>query len=137
MRSLLIPILCALLGCDGGKSGDGLTVSGLVVGGCGAENGRMEAPDSSYDSGEPETLDVTAAGPGAIAVSHQNVTDTCCLDHEVSTAVSGTTLTITYPSSGEPCDCICQYDYDFTVSGLAAGTWTVEAGDSTATVTVE
>ncbi len=138
--TLLFVLVCA---CDGGKSGDGLTVSDLVVGGCGDEELRPSAPSPeglSPDSGDtagPETLTVTASGAGTVQVLHQNVPDECCVEHEVATSISGTTLTIEYPSSGDPCDCMCSYDYSFTVSGLTAGEWTVEAGDASAVVTVE
>lgn len=133
----LVLVVVGLAACDGGKSGDGLTVTDLVKGGCGADElSGLSSPDSG-DTAEPESLTVTAAGAGAIQVLHLNVQDSCCLDHEVKTAVSGTDLTVTYESSGDPCDCVCGYDYSYSVSGLEAGDWTVTAGDSSATVTVE
>ncbi len=136
-RALTSLLFFALAACDGGKSGGDLTVSDLTVGGCGGQELRTAPPADSGDTAGPETLTVTPAGPGTIEVLHQNVPDACCVEHEVITSVSGDALTIVYESSGDPCDCMCSYDFSYTLSGLTTGDWVVEAAGSSATVTVE
>lgn len=137
MYALFLLSMTACTGKVEGPSGDGLAVDDVTFGGCGSSEGRREAGPDSSDTNEPESLTVTAAGAGAIAVSHHNFLDECCVEHRIKTEVDGTTLTITYPTRGGPCDCRCSYDFDFTVTGLDAGTWTVNAGGSSASVVVE
>ena len=120
---------------DSSATGDEVTVSDVAYGGCAGE--RRPDPPSVTDTAEPESLAVTATGGGAVHVEHNHVADDCCLEHTVTASTSGTTLNISYPSSGEPCDCVCSYDYSFNVSGLAAGAWTVNAAGSSTTVTVD
>lgn len=137
MSRLIMALLClSTWGCDGAKVPAGLSLTDVVYGGCAGEQLQRATPDSG-DSGEPESLTVTADGPGTIQVLHLNVPDECCLEHEIALSEAGTTLTVEYEAKGDPCDCICSFDYSFTVSGLEPGTWTVQAGNSSSTVQVD
>jgi hypothetical protein len=66
--------------------------------------------------------------PGTLHVLHSNALYNCCLDDiVVSLTVEGTTLHLTEEEIlTEPCPCVCCYDVESTVVGLAPGPYTVE-----------
>ena len=137
MSRPVLALLClSLAACTGNKVPAGLDLTNIVYGGCANDEAGRSHPDSA-ETAEPETLTVTSSAAGTIDVVHQNVPDECCLDHTIELGEAGTTLSVSYVSKGDPCDCMCSYDYSFTVSGLDPGTWTVEAGSSSATVQVD
>ena len=47
------------------------------------------------------------------------------------------TVAVTYEETGDPCDCMCTYNFAYSLTGLTAGDWTITAAGDTATVTVE
>lgn len=135
-RHIAVLVCLSTWGCSGSKIPAGLSLTDVVYGGCAGDQLHRAKPDSA-DTAEPESLTVSATGPGTISVLHLNVPDECCLEHEIALSEAGTTLSVEYEAKGDPCDCMCSFDYSFTVSGLDPGTWTVQAGDSSATVQVD
>ena len=47
------------------------------------------------------------------------------------------TVTVSYEETGDPCDCMCVYNLNYTLTGLTAGDWTINADGDTTTVNVE
>ena len=114
----------SLLGCDGGAPKGDYAIDGLVVSDC------------ASDSATPTTFSATG-GSGQIIVSHAGYAAECCLTFEVSALANGGIIELVYTPEGEPCDCSCHYDLDFTIAGVPAGAWDVQAPDGGgATVTV-
>jgi hypothetical protein len=85
----------------------------------------------------PETLAVSDMGGGTIHVVHTNFQASCCLGFNAAATAGADRIDIAYTEVGDPCDCMCPYTLDYSVEGVAAGTYEVYAGGTDATVTVE
>lgn len=125
-------VLLLLAACTGGEE-SGLpsgtpSITGLDV---------KECATSDSGAGTAESFTATDAGGGDIAVVHDGYIADCCLSFDVGATVSGSTVTVEYTPVGDPCDCRCSYDLAYTIDGVGAGTWTVDApGENSAEVTV-
>lgn len=122
----LLPLLF-LLSCDGAGAtpkGD-YAIDGLTVSDC------------ASDSSTPTTFTATG-GTGEIQIAHAGYSASCCLSFDVSAQENGGTIELIYTPVGDPCDCMCHYDLSYTVAGVVAGDWDVQAPDSSsASVTVQ
>lgn len=104
-----------LSGCSGAPKGD-YAIDDLAVSDC------------ASDSATPTTFSATG-GSGQILVSHAGYAASCCLEFDVSALANGGTIELVYTPKGDPCDCICHYDLSFTIAGVPAGDWDVQAPD--------
>lgn len=75
---------------------------------------------------EDDTITFTA-GAGTLHTLHSNAAYNCCLDDiAVSVTMDGNTILLMEDEIlTQPCFCICCYDAESTVAGLAPGTYTV------------
>ena len=76
----------------------------------------------------PEGVIAELAGPSAIQVMHFNFQMGCCPESEIlaSSDSAQSTITVTYNLWDDLCDCICDLDAMFTLTGIPAGSWTLE-----------
>ena len=74
-----------------------------------------------------EGLILNVGGPGAILVLEFDHSVGCCPELDVSPELdfAAATLTVTYTLSNDMCDCICDIDLGYTISGIPAGNWTL------------
>lgn len=127
-------LLWALAGCpsEPTETGDtdlpsgALTVDNLEVQEC-----------QSGDTGAAEALQATDMGGGSVLVVHTGYRAECCLSFDVTASLDAGTVTVDYAPQGDPCDCVCSYNFSYRVETLPAGTYTVDAGDQTTRVTVD
>lgn len=127
-------MLWLLLACTSGddtattgtRTPDALTVADVSVGDCGG------------DSAAVENLTATG-GTGQVGVAHLGYRAECCLSFEVSASKDSatSTLLVAYTPTGTPCDCMCAYDIGYTLQGVPAGDWTLNAEGTTTTVHVD
>lgn len=77
---------------------------------------------------EEDDVVVFTPTSGALHAAHMNITYNCCLDDiVVSMTVVDDFISLTEEEVlTNPCYCICCYDFEATVAGLAPGTYTVE-----------
>lgn len=138
----IISISSYLGGCAGGGVKTGVDVADLTVSDC---LSARPSPPSADVAASPDTgsvasvLHAAAAGAGAVSVTHDGVGGSCCVGFDVAaeTDEAAATVSVTYEETGEPCDCICTYNLAYTLTGLSAGDWTIEAAGDSTTVTVE
>ena len=73
----------------------------------------------------PENLMLSATGPGAIAVLQFNYAVGCCPELAVSTSLDEATSTIDigYALTNDTCDCVCDLEVRFDLTGIPTGTW--------------
>jgi len=70
-----------------------------------------------------DSVEVTVESSGAVSVTHSNYEDSSCLGFEVEGALIGSTLTLSYIETGEPCDCTSMYSLRYDITGLASGSY--------------
>ena len=65
---------------------------------------------------------------GVLTVHHVNGVFNCCIERiDVDVSLQGATLSLYEQQyAPQPCDCICPYDVDTDISGLADATYTVD-----------
>lgn len=135
-------MFAVLTACSGGSTSKGdVGVDGLTVSDC-LSGGRPEKPAGTPEADTamgPSVLTVTASGGGEVAVVHESVSGTCCVGFDVvaDADAAAMTVAVTYEETGDPCDCMCAYDFAYSLTGLTPGDWTITAAGDTATVTVE
>jgi hypothetical protein len=98
---------------------------------------------ADYGCHQPENpqagLEVANAGPGALDVAHWMAQPGCCPTLTV-TAVQDlrhSRIDVTYDISSDDCECHCQLDFTYGISGAQPGAFTLYAGEDSAAVTVE
>lgn len=110
--------------------------------GCAGDCGVVvvEGPTSLCDENDPNmvppTLMAVAGGPGKIDVTETGYETSCCLELDPSAKIDGMTINIDYTEVGDPCDCICYYTINYTLSGVTSGTWSVVSGGQSVDVDV-
>lgn len=97
-----------------GTSGPDITVQGISISECG-------------DVGSAR-LTASLATATSVSVTHEGFEANCCADLAVDVSPAGSTLTMVYTDSGDPCDCTCAFDLAYTLQDVPSGTWTVTAG---------
>ncbi|MBU0637998.1 MAG: hypothetical protein KKB50_03975 [Planctomycetes bacterium] len=92
-----------------------------------SNSGCLGGEGSISDFCDPDEFAFTV-GPHALHVLHHNVTYNCCLDEISQTVtVDGRTLILNEEEVlTDPCWCVCCFDAEVTVGGLASGPYTVE-----------
>lgn len=88
-------------------------------------------------SGVPESIAATSDVAGTVHVAHTRISANCCGDHTPTPSADGSTIALRYNFSGGECDCMCTFDLDYDITGVAAGTYTVTYSDLSTSVTVE
>jgi hypothetical protein len=111
---------------DDTGSSTAIGVAGLDQGDCLAKT-RTPPVDS---------LSATSVGKGVVAVVHA-FEDNCCAHFAVSAAATDFVVDVTYTDEGELCDCFCPWELHYQLTGLTAGTWTIQARGLSAEVVVE
>ena len=93
--------------------------------GCLGGGGRDRS--TSEPCAEDDRVEFTP-GPGTLEVLHENATYNCCVDDIViSLSLEGSTLHLRETEIlTMPCDCMCCYNTEATVLGLAPGVYTAE-----------
>ena len=110
--------------------------------GCAGDCGVVvvEGPTSLCDENDPSmvppTLMAVAGGPGKIDVTETGYETSCCLELDPSAKIDGMTIHIDYAEVGDPCDCICYYTINYTLSGVTSGTWSVVSSGQSVDVDV-
>jgi len=114
-------------GGEGGAGTDEAQVSSFSVTTCQGDTGSMPSGD--------DALSASVEG-GVISVVHLAVEGNCCpYGWDIGVVTEGSDLNVWYSGDGD-CDCNCLYDLEYSVSGAASGTWTLNAGGSSLEVTV-
>jgi hypothetical protein len=112
-------IALLLAACTNGSGG----------GGNGADENVTDVSSECTDSGLQMTggLTATAESDGVHVVDEYPFS--CCATFDVSVTVSVDKhwATAAYTNVGEKCDCMCRYEVRYTITGLEAGTWTIES----------
>ena len=100
---------------------------------------NVEVSSAPCDGEMPPADEVSVTSSnGTATVTHSNYEDSSCLGFTVSGDLEGSTLTLTYTETGEPCDCISMYALNYDIIGLASGTYTLEfPGNVTENLTIE
>ena len=85
----------------------------------------------------PEGLAVSDLGGGVVHVTHTNFLASCCLSFDAAATRTADRIDVAYTEVGEPCDCECPYSMGYDISAVPGGAYTVYAGTSSASVTVQ
>lgn len=94
---------------------------GLVgASGCIFTRGAGSRAPSNLDCIEWEYL-----GGGLLLLDHLNAAFNCCPEYEAGVVVEGDSITITEDEISGECDCICLYDLNYEIGGLAPGVYSV------------
>ncbi|MBN1945221.1 MAG: hypothetical protein JW797_06060 [Bradymonadales bacterium] len=94
--------------------------------------GERYGDDIPVTVAAPEPVFGAQGGPGRIDLWHDNAVHTCCVDVAMQYALDNGQVTVWEVESGAHCDCICSYDLDASIKGLAAGIYTVTLLDGPA-----
>ena len=97
-------------------------------------------PGAECGVGDPEALTLVANGAGTVDVVHDSFDQGCCPDSlavTISADRETQVMTASYTLGTDECDCVCLLDASYTISGLSAGDWELNAGSVSGTVTVE
>lgn len=97
---------------------------------------NLEVSECTSDSGDVESLSVSPSD-NSLVVAHIGYAAECCLSFNVLVSQEAATILATYEPIGDPCDCMCHYDFGYRVEGVTAGDWTFQAGMSEESVHVE
>ena len=95
---------------------------------------------SSTNCGEEPSEDIFTATveAGVVQVVHENYEESSCLSFDVEGELDGSELNMNYIQSGEECDCIDMYRFEYQIEGLEAGSYTLNApGGVSADVVIE
>ncbi len=134
----MIWLALLLAACDGGSAGgDGSGADGSGDDG-GGDDGGGSGGDAKVSDVSSECTDTGLHATGGMTASVEadgvHVVDddypfSCCATFEVAVAVSLDKhwATAAYTNVGDKCDCMCRYEVRYTISGLEAGTWTIES----------
>ena len=107
------------------------------------EGGTFEVTNTSVSStdcgGEPSADIFTATvETGVVQVIHENYEESSCLSFAVEGELDGSDVNVVYTKSGEECDCIDMYRFEYHIEGLEAGSYTLNApGGMSASVVIE
>lgn len=108
-----------------------------------AETNTFEITSTSVSSsdcgGEPSADIFTATvEAGVVQVLHENYEESSCLDFGVEGELDGSTINVTYLKSGDECDCIDMYRFEYHIQGLETGSYILNApGGVSASVEIE
>ena len=108
-----------------------------------SSEGAFDITNTSVSStdcgGEPsEDIFTATVEAGVVQVVHENYEESSCLSFDVEGALDGSGLNMDYIKSGEECDCIDMYRFEYHIEGLEAGSYTVNApGGVSASVVIE
>ena len=92
---------------------------------------NLEVMQDAYcaDTGTPApaAFELTG-GTGTIGIVHGGTVEHCCADWRYDPVINGSMITISYTDVSEStCDCDCSWTFEYALTGLAAGNWTVNA----------
>ena len=75
---------------------------------------------------------------GVVQVVHENYEESSCLSFGIDGVLDGANLNVGYPKSGDECDCIDMYRFEYHIEGLEAGSYTLNPpGGVSASVVIE
>ena len=120
--------------------------SGPMGGGPCGESGICDivASLASADCGggpvPEQQLQATATMPGTVEVVHRAHSQGCCPSFDLSAELNlreGETIQVQYQLYDDFCDCICDLDLSYRLSGIPAGSWGLAAEDQQIEITVE
>ena len=63
---------------------------------------------------------------GTIEVVHYAWSDGCCPQIDIAAEGDGDTITVRFELYDDFCNCICSLNVGYTLTGVPAGTWTLE-----------
>ena len=129
---LMVLSLTAFWGCRSGSPESpgtaGFTAELVSVTGC--KTGRTDAGPASF--GGLECFEYSYDGSDLLVIRHVDFALNCCPGNiQVHVTVEEGTLRIaeTEEPGSEPCDCICLYDSEVEISGIAPGAFHVVFDD--------
>lgn len=92
-------------------------------------------PECGIDGGE--LLEATAPSAGRIEVAHRDAMTGCCPEAlEIALDTADGVLAVDYTLVNDDCECACELDLEYAIDDVPAGSWTVVATDSGASVRV-
>ncbi len=107
-----------------------LSASAAKIGDCKA---TPDAKDVSVDTaGYEPTFSMSAEVSGDDVVLHMvDVDANCCPSPGAAVSTEGSVITVDFSdvTSDTSCDCMCVFDFDVTIEGGSAGTWTLDVYD--------
>lgn len=95
---------------------------------------------SSANCGEDPLEDIltVTVEDGVVQVVHENYEESSCLSFGIDGVLDGTNLNVGYPKSGDECDCIDMYRFEYHIEDLEPGTYTLNPpGGVSSSVVIE
>ena len=94
---------------------------------------------SANCGGDPlEDILTVTVEDGVVQVVHENYEESSCLSFGIDGVLDGTNLNVGYPKSGDECDCIDMYRFEYHIEDLEPGTYTLNPpGGVSASVVIE
>lgn len=99
----------------------------------------IEIQDLGCGDAQGEALVATSHEAGRIEILHTDYAPGCCPQEiQITPSIIDRTLSVGYALHADVCACLCALDVRYTIAGVGAGAWTIEAAESgvVATVTV-
>lgn len=113
----------ALATCDSGGNGPAGDELSFTLSHSDCQSSRAGA--ATY-AANLDCLELTVTEGPVLHLIHRNAAFNCCPgDLEADITVAGNAITIVERELQAACDCDCLYDLTYTISGLAAGSYTV------------
>lgn len=135
-----LAVAAILIGCGSDEpTGSGSPTSEPAVGYLGYRGCKStDSISQSAPGAAQECLVYSYDGESLLEISHVNAVFNCCPDSLIgSISLTGDGITMTESGEGL-CDCLCLYDLDYRLAGVAPGTYTLSvAGIADLEVTVD
>jgi hypothetical protein len=79
-------------------------------------------------SSDQECIEYSRDGLGTLSIKHFNAAFNCCPDSFVVGVEieNGVITVVELDSLSHPCSCLCLYDIEYTINGIAPGTYTID-----------
>jgi hypothetical protein len=133
MKMMTWVVLSGLLACGNKNTDTGMSEDNSLK----ISNVSVSSNDCDWEEDLADVLTVSVE-EGAVMVSHENYQYSACVTLDVEVTMDGTSLNITYPSSGSECDCIDVYRLEYQIDNLTVGSYTLNVpGDISETVVIE
>lgn len=131
--------LLALTGCIGGEaqeSGESPNTNDTHEGSGGpcGEAGicSLGTRDATVNCGDSTGgLAATSNAVGELSVVHEAAQQGCCPTFLLSAEASQrrSEISVSYDLSQDDCDCVCELDLSYTLTGIPSGAWTLRTPD--------
>lgn len=120
---MFLPLLTVFACGVGAPSGPTTTATAL------GECKTATAGPPYVDSGYVSAFSMSAEADGADVLLHLvDVDANCCPSPGATSSIDGSTITVEFQdvTDGDPCDCMCVYDFDVRIADVGSGDWTLD-----------